>query len=318
MELYQLQSFEAVARTGSLTKAAQERFIGQPALSAQIKALEAEFKLPLFVRTPRGMTLTAVGETLLPTARAAIEAAEHVTRTAQGLHRQTPHRLRLGLIDCGYDLRLAAWSSRMTHKVPRVSIQLKQGNSGSNLDALLDWRLDAAVVESPGLADDRLVTRKLGTSTLGVIAPIAWTDRVRHATWAELAELPWIFQDPSCSYYMLMLQQTQSQNITLQSQFRSDSFDTILDLVSAGLAVSIADLGRAQSRVEEGTLFIWPQFEYTMPVWAVALAQRQEEPAVAAFLESTVQAHSPRPVRRQARITQADTAPHHAAPRTTA
>ena len=68
MELYQLKGFAAVAELGQLTRAAERLHISQPALSAQIKALEDELNVALFERGAAGMTLTAAGRQLLPEA----------------------------------------------------------------------------------------------------------------------------------------------------------------------------------------------------------------------------------------------------------
>jgi DNA-binding transcriptional LysR family regulator len=58
MEFYQLRSFVAVAEAGHLTRAAEKLHVSQPAVSAQIKALEDELELALFERTSSGMVLT--------------------------------------------------------------------------------------------------------------------------------------------------------------------------------------------------------------------------------------------------------------------
>src|SRR5205085_8990512 len=79
MELYQLRSFAAIAETGQLTRAAEKLHVSQPALSAQLKALEEELEFSLFERTPNGMVLTAAGKRLLA-------GAEHVLAAAQTLH----------------------------------------------------------------------------------------------------------------------------------------------------------------------------------------------------------------------------------------
>src|SRR5262245_61970476 len=63
--LYPLHVFRAIARSGSVTQAAQELFISQPAVSSHLRALEQRFGEPLFERTPRGMLLTRFGEVVL-------------------------------------------------------------------------------------------------------------------------------------------------------------------------------------------------------------------------------------------------------------
>ena len=70
MELYQLRTFVAVAEARHLTRAAEKLHVSQPAVSAQIKALEDELELTLFDRTSSGMLLTAAGQRLLAACRA--------------------------------------------------------------------------------------------------------------------------------------------------------------------------------------------------------------------------------------------------------
>jgi DNA-binding transcriptional LysR family regulator len=59
--LYPLHVFRLVAKLGSVTRAAQQLFISQPAVSAQLRSLEQRCGVPLFERTPRGMLLTPAG-----------------------------------------------------------------------------------------------------------------------------------------------------------------------------------------------------------------------------------------------------------------
>ena len=75
MELYQLKTFVAVAKEGHLTRAAKSLHTSQPAVSAHIKALEAELEIALFDRTPKGMDLTAAGKRLLDQAQTILERA---------------------------------------------------------------------------------------------------------------------------------------------------------------------------------------------------------------------------------------------------
>src|SRR3954447_26527801 len=72
MELRQLRYFEAVARHSGFTRAAEQLHVAQSAVSAQVRALEAELGTALFTRTTRRVALTEAGELVLHRARRAL------------------------------------------------------------------------------------------------------------------------------------------------------------------------------------------------------------------------------------------------------
>lgn len=75
-----LRTFEAVARNGSFTRAAEELFVTEPAVSRAVKVLEDHFQTQLFERQPRGLALTAEAKVLLPTVQASLDAIADVSR----------------------------------------------------------------------------------------------------------------------------------------------------------------------------------------------------------------------------------------------
>ena len=85
MDLYQLKTFVAVAREGSITRASELVHLSQPAVSAHIKALEETLRLALFERTPRGMSLTRHGQRLLAKAEQTllVEAGSTADRSSE-------------------------------------------------------------------------------------------------------------------------------------------------------------------------------------------------------------------------------------------
>ena len=85
MDLRQINAFVAVAEERSFTKAARRLFISQPPLSRQVRQLEIELGVALFVRHRTGITLTNEGQILLEKARAAADAATELRETAQVL-----------------------------------------------------------------------------------------------------------------------------------------------------------------------------------------------------------------------------------------
>src|SRR3954452_16279110 len=85
MELRHLRYFVAIAEEKIFKRAAERLWIAQPGLSTQIRRLEAELEIQLFVRHTRGVELTDGGQIFLERARAALAAAETARATGHDL-----------------------------------------------------------------------------------------------------------------------------------------------------------------------------------------------------------------------------------------
>src|SRR5258705_2375805 len=131
MELYQLRSFAAVAELGHLTRAAEKLHISQPALSAQIKALEDELGVALFDRTPSGMVLTAAGQTLLPEASKVVMAARALSSHAKAFAGEVAGRATVGTLSDPEFLRLGGFFAQALERDPLVEIELRHAVSGA-------------------------------------------------------------------------------------------------------------------------------------------------------------------------------------------
>jgi DNA-binding transcriptional LysR family regulator len=98
IKLQQLAYFVRVAEEGQMTRAARELHLAQPALSQSIAHLESQLGVSLLRRHPRGVSLTAAGETLLVKARAALAAAADTELTAESLTRAARNVIELGFL----------------------------------------------------------------------------------------------------------------------------------------------------------------------------------------------------------------------------
>lgn len=154
LDLYTV--FLRVARCKSISQAAKELHISQPAISLSIGRLEAELGVKLLFRTNRGIKLTGEGETLLEHlsgAFAMIEAGEEKLRDIAGLRSGT---LRIGASDMTLRFFLLDYIERFRDHFPGVRLTVTNAPTPSTLDALRSGLIDFGVISEPVLgADDR-------------------------------------------------------------------------------------------------------------------------------------------------------------------
>src|SRR5262245_54230219 len=145
MELRQLQYFVTLAEELHFGRAAERLHIVQPAVSQQLRRLEAELGVQLVERSTRHVALTAAGERLLPEARAVLAAVERARASVGG-----PATLRLGTTT-GLGERLP----RLLAALAPREVELVRVPAATRLRRVADGTLDAAllrgVVSHPGV-----------------------------------------------------------------------------------------------------------------------------------------------------------------------
>ncbi|MFI5751130.1 LysR family transcriptional regulator [Streptomyces sp. NPDC051644] len=155
MDIRQLRYFVTVAEEANFTRAAARLHLAQPGVSAQVRQLEKELGHLLLDRSGRSVTLTEVGEAVLPYARAAISAVEAVRQTADEFTGLLRGQVTLGLISgaaaAAHEFDLAAVLARFHADHPRVEIALTEDTSEWMLTALHRGELDIAMI---GLVDE--------------------------------------------------------------------------------------------------------------------------------------------------------------------
>jgi DNA-binding transcriptional LysR family regulator len=165
MLLTQLDAFVEVARSGSVSRAADSLFVTQPALTARLQKLETDLGAPLFVRTHRGMRLTEAGNAFLPYAVRAIETLADGRRLVNAFERGGAGRLALGAAPAVSTYVLPALLKRFAVGHPRVEVSVRTGHSEEILELVLRGQVDLGLVralrhpdiESTPLYEDELV-----------------------------------------------------------------------------------------------------------------------------------------------------------------
>jgi LysR family transcriptional regulator, hca operon transcriptional activator len=156
MELRHLRYFIAVAEAGSLKLAAEERLhTTQPSLSRQIRDLEREVGAPLFLRSSRGVELTAAGRVFLDHARVMLSQAETAVQSVRQLSNPAKPSFTLGFM-IGHD---STWIPKALHvlrdQLPHIHVVISTQNSPQLAQGLSQGLIDVAFLRQedggPGL-----------------------------------------------------------------------------------------------------------------------------------------------------------------------
>jgi len=144
MELRQLAYFVAVVDEAHFTRAAERLRIAQPAVSQQIRRLEAELGERLLHRGRRAVTLTSAGEALLPHARAALAQVEHGRQAVAALRGLLTGQLRVGLVMPLPDRRVVRVIGAFGRNYPGIELTLVEDETDALLDGLATGDLHTA------------------------------------------------------------------------------------------------------------------------------------------------------------------------------
>jgi DNA-binding transcriptional LysR family regulator len=170
IELRLLRYFAVVADELHVGRAATRLFISQPALSQQIRALEDQVGMPLFVRHPRGMELTEMGVALLREADELLARSDRLERTVEELRRGLTGTLRVGLPPGAPRTLLPELIAPLRAEHPDAAVEVRELTTPEQLEALHDGSIDLGLVREP-VDDGRLARRSLLVEPLGVSLP---------------------------------------------------------------------------------------------------------------------------------------------------
>lgn len=143
MRLAHLRSFYAVARHGGFTAGARALHVSQPTVTSQVRALEANYGIELFLRRGRGVALTDTGEALYAIAQRIFEQEQEALALLKNTGELRAGHLRVGAVG-PYHVMAILGEFRLRH--PGIELAIATGNSEQVLHGLLDRRTDVAVL----------------------------------------------------------------------------------------------------------------------------------------------------------------------------
>lgn len=285
MELYQLKTFVAVAEEGLLTGAANRLNTSQPAVSAHIKALESEFDLILFDRTPKGMRLTVNGERLFDKARKLLAMADEFSITAATLAEVLSGEVRIGLNSEPKLLRIASILAGFRLHYPDLSINYLQRMSWQAPKEILSGHLDAAFVYGE-FSHERLNVLELEKIQLTIVAPSSWKKEVEGCSLSELLNFPWVWVDEECPYHKLALKLFEPTGRVPAKAVIVENEAAINKLVATGAGLSLAPLLSAKKSQETDQLYLLEHPAPTLTLSLIYLKKRANDPVIKAIVDT--------------------------------
>lgn len=283
MELYQLRSLAAIAEAGQLTRAAEKLHISQPALSAQLKALEEQLDLQLFERTPNGMVLTPAGKRILVSAGKVLSAAQALQNEARLLKGQVVGKASIGTLSDPEFIRLGQFMNTAVARFPLLELELHQEVTGAALERVASGDLDASFYYGD-IGSHDIAGLPLRDVAYRVAAPAEWKDRLQHAGWAEIADMPWIIPPPISTHHKLVHTLLRKHDVEPGKVVEADQEAVISSLVVSGLGIALMREDLALEKVAAGEVCLWSDIRLLTTLWFVYRRERQQDPVICALL----------------------------------
>ncbi len=255
--LRQLDIFEAVGRLGSISRAAAELNLTQPAVSMQVKQLEEQIGLPLIDLIGRRLVLTEAGRELLEHARdiaAKLATLKAAMDRFRGLERGI---LRIAVVST-VSYFLPRLIKDFTKNHPGVRIALQVANRGAVLAALAEKSVDLAITGRPPESADA-VARPFMDNPLVVIAEpghaLAGRDSIPTAL---LAEETMIVREPGSGTRAAMERFFSEAGVEILPGCEVNSNEAVKQAVQAGLGLGIAPAQTIELELETKRLAVLP------------------------------------------------------------
>lgn len=280
LEYYKV--FYYVARSGSLTLAAKELSVSQPAVSQALKQLEDALNIKLFVRLARGIQLTKEGEVLFSYVKRGYEQIEEGERALRGMLDLEFGELRIGASDMTLKFFLLPFLEKYHEKYPHIKVNVTNAPTPDTLLLLKEHKIDFGVVSTPvsdekGIAlfpvkeiEDCFVAGKKFADISGKVLALQ-----------TLEELPIISLEKNTSTRRYVDDFLQENKVEMHPEFELATSDMIVQFALKNLGVGCVMKEFAKEYLEDGSLFEL-QMEKKMPKRQICVVTEEKAPISAA------------------------------------
>jgi LysR family transcriptional regulator, low CO2-responsive transcriptional regulator len=274
-----LKAFFTVARLGSFTQAARQLGLSQPTVTAQVRALEAEYGVELFYRGGKRLALSDAGRDLMPKV---LELVSHETdidfflRSSAGMGGV----LRIGSTGPCYVMKVI---DRFGRNHPKVGVEVMAGNSVQVLDALDDYRVDIAsssrYIDEPRFLRVELVSNPL----VLVVHPANPLAKRKSAPVAALANSRLLLRETGSVTRKTIEQMLIDANVKPAGILELGSREAVLEAIALDMGVSAIPQQEVPAYANFRTL-TFTDAQPAMSEYLYCLSERREARLISMFM----------------------------------
>jgi len=255
LTLQQLRLFESVSRLGSYTRAAEELFITQPAVSIQIKRLEAQVGLPLFEQVGKKTFPTAAGKTVYAASLDIINRVKDLKNSIEELKGTVKGTLQMSVVTTAKYF-LPNLLGSFLQQYPDVEPKLKFTNRARVIERLIN-NDDDFVVMGQVPKDINLEAYPFLNNILGVVAynyhPLS---NKKNITLEELVKQRFLIREAGSGTRYVFDQLLQKHGLSIEPYMELGSSEALKQAVMAGLGIAVLSLHSVQLEREVNKLTI--------------------------------------------------------------
>jgi LysR family nitrogen assimilation transcriptional regulator len=254
MDIKALRTFVTVAELGSFSAAARRLHVAQPALSRQVKELEAQLAVRLLTRSPHGVKVTEAGERLLLFALDLLRQFERAWDVVHAVDEPIAGDVSIGLPTSTGAVLAVPLLRRVKERFPRIRLHLIESLTGYLEEWVMAGRLDLAVLYNAE-ASSKLELTPLLIEELCLIVPAKHLPAARRSVpFTEVSRFPLILPALPHALRRVVEQAARSHGVQLDVAYEVDSLPALKVLVQSGEACAILSAGAVGREIADGTL----------------------------------------------------------------
>ncbi len=281
--LHQLQVFLKVTQTKSITKAAEELYLTQPAVSIQLRNLQDQFDIPLTEVVGRQLYVTDFGQEIAKAAEAILNEVQAINHKTLAYKGQLSGRLKIASASTGKYV-IPYFLSGFLKEHPGIELSLDVTNKTKVVEKLEENAIDFALVSVlPGGMDIKKTTLMQNKLYLvGDKKPVK-----KSYTKDFMSEVPLIYREKGSATRMAMENFVDGNSLTITRRMELTSNEAVKQAVIAGLGFSVMPLIGIKNELHNGDLHIYPLKGLPIKTtWnLVWLKSKKFSPAAEAYLE---------------------------------